>query len=77
MSQGMNCTVVPEVSIPGGSVDYFLVSVKDEKVRDFVAIEFQTLDTTGTVWPERQRFLASVGVHVRRRHKSRRQGERD
>jgi hypothetical protein len=41
--------VVPEVAIPGGSVDYFLVSAKGGKVRDFVAIEFQTLDTTGTV----------------------------
>jgi hypothetical protein len=57
--------VVPEVSIPGGSVDYFLVSAKGGKVRDFVAIEFQTLDTTGTVWPERQRALRSLGLPVR------------
>jgi hypothetical protein len=57
--------VVPEVSIPGGSVDYFLVSAKGGKVRDFVAIEFQTLDTTGTVWPERQRALKSLGLSVR------------
>jgi len=52
--------IVPEVSIPGGSIDYFLVSAKGGKVRDFVAIEFQTLDTTGTVWPERQRVLKSL-----------------
>jgi hypothetical protein len=45
------------MSIPGGSVDYFLVSTKGARVRDFVGIELQTLDTTGTVWPERQRFL--------------------
>lgn len=57
--------VVSEVSIPGGSVDYFLVSAKGGKVRDFVAIEFQTLDTTGTVWPERQRALKSLGLSVR------------
>jgi len=57
--------VVPEVSIPGGSVDYFLVSAKGGKVRDFVAIEFQTLDTTGTVWPERQRALKALGLTVR------------
>jgi len=57
--------VVPEVSIPGGSVDYFLVSAKGGKVRDFVAIEFQTLDTTGTVWPERQRALKALGLIVR------------
>ena len=57
--------VVPEVSIPGGSVDYFLVSAKASKVRDFVAVEFQTLDTTGTVWPERQRAVKSLGLTVR------------
>ncbi len=57
--------VVPEVSIPGGSVDYFLVSAKAGKVRDFVGIEFQTLDTTGTVWPERQRALKALGLSVR------------
>lgn len=57
--------IISEVSIPGGSVDYFLVSAKGSKVRDFVAIEFQTLDTTGTVWPERQRSLKSLGLPVR------------
>jgi hypothetical protein len=57
--------VIPEVSIPGGSVDYFLVSAKVGKVRDFVAIEFQTLDTTGTLWPERQRALKALGLTVR------------
>jgi len=31
---------------------------------DFVGVEFQTLDTTGTVWPERQRFLLSRGLPV-------------
>jgi hypothetical protein len=59
---GNELHVVPEVSIPGGSVDYFLVSVKKGKVRDFVAIEFQTLDTTGTVWPERQRLVKALGL---------------
>lgn len=54
--------LVPEVSIPGGSVDYFLVSLKENEVRDFVGIELQTLDTTGTVWPERQRLLQKLGV---------------
>lgn len=59
---GNELHVVPEVSLPGGSVDYFLVSVRDGKVKDFVGIELQTLDTTGTVWPARQRFLQKVGV---------------
>lgn len=54
--------VVPEVGLPGGSVDYFLVSVDGDSVRDFVGIELQALDTTGTVWPARQRFLREAGV---------------
>jgi hypothetical protein len=57
-----------EITIPGGSVDYVLISAKvidgKRKVVDFVGIELQTLDTTGTVWPERERFLNSVGVPV-------------
>jgi Restriction endonuclease NotI len=56
--------VVPEVSVPGGNVDYFLISVKGGKVADFVGIELQAVDSTGTVWPARQRFLKSVGVEV-------------
>lgn len=59
---GNELHIVSEVTIPGGSVDYFLVSTKYGKVRDFVGIELQTLDTTGTVWPERQRLLRSLGV---------------
>ena len=59
---GNELHIVPEVSLPGGSVDYFLVSVRDQKVRDFAGIELQTLDTTGTVWPARQKFLEQVDV---------------
>lgn len=59
---GNELHIVPEISIPGGSVDYFLVSVRNYRVRDFVGIELQSLDTTGTVWPERQRFLKSLGL---------------
>jgi hypothetical protein len=59
---GNQLHIVPEVSVPGGSVDYFLVSTKGSKARDFVGIELQTLDTTGTVWPERQRFLKEQGT---------------
>jgi Restriction endonuclease NotI len=59
---GNELHIVSEVSIPGGSVDYFLVSAKGGKVKDFVGIELQTLDTTGTVWPERQRLLKELGV---------------
>lgn len=59
---GNELHIVSEISIPGGSVDYFLVSAKDGKVKDFVGIEFQTLDTTGTVWPERQRLLKELNI---------------
>lgn len=59
---GNELHIVSEVTIPGGSVDYFLVSARKGKVKDFVGIELQTLDTTGTVWPERQRLLKSLGV---------------
>jgi hypothetical protein len=62
---GNEIHLLPEVTISGGSVDYFLLSVaQDGRIRDFVGVELQTLDTTGTVWPERQRFLQSVGVPV-------------
>jgi hypothetical protein len=53
---------VAEVEVPGGSVDYFLVSVNKGRVVDFVGIELQALDTTGTLWPACQGFLDSVGV---------------
>jgi len=54
--------VVSEVTIPGGSVDYCLVASRKGKVVDFVGIELQAVDTTGTVWPTRQQFLSSRGL---------------
>jgi hypothetical protein len=54
--------ILSEVVIPGGNVDYFLVSAKQGKIKDFVAIEFQGVETTGTVWPERQKFLLELGI---------------
>lgn len=60
---GNEIHLVPEVSIPGGSVDYFLVSTDyNRKVKDFVGIELQTMDTTGTVWPERELALRELGL---------------
>lgn len=62
---GNELHIVPEVSIPGGNVDYFLVSTdSNRKIKDFVGIELQTMDTTGTVWPERQRFLQEQKIEV-------------
>jgi hypothetical protein len=54
---GNQLHTIAEIEVPGGSVDYFLVSARNGKVIDFVGIELQSLDTTGTVWPTRQRFL--------------------
>lgn len=62
---GNELYLVPEVQIPGGHVDYFLVSAKEKKVKDFIGIELQTMDTTGTVWPERQKFLNECGIEVK------------
>lgn len=59
---GNDLHVLSEKTVPGGSVDYVLVSARDGKVRDFVGIELQALDTTGTVWPERERFLRDHGL---------------
>lgn len=60
---GNELHLVPEVSIPGGSVDYFLVSTdSDRKVKDFVGIELQTMDTTGTLWRERELALQNLGL---------------
>src|SRR5690606_33025645 len=45
--------VVPEVTMPGGSIDYFIVAFGNRgEILDFVGLEIQTLDTTGTkgVW---------------------------
>ncbi len=61
---GNELHVVQELTVPGGSVDYCLVSVRGGKAVDFVGIELQSLDTTGTVWPERQGFLRGCGLRV-------------
>lgn len=60
---GNELHLVPEVAIPGGNVDYFLISTDaDRNVKDFVGIELQTMDTTGTIWPERERALQELGL---------------
>lgn len=59
---GNELHVLQEVGIPGGSVDFFLASVKAGVVMDFVGIEIQTMDTTGTIWPQRQKAIELLGV---------------
>ena len=61
---GNELHLVPELTIPGGNVDYCIASVKAGKVKDFVGVELQALDSTGTVWPARQQFLHERDVHV-------------
>jgi len=63
---GNELRIVAELNVPGGSIDYCLASVRNGKPRDFVGIELQTLDSAGTVWPERQRFVATHGIPVKR-----------
>ncbi len=43
----------------GGSVDYFLVGLSGASIVDFVGIEIQALDTTGTgaIWQTREDLL--------------------
>jgi len=59
---GNELHIIPEVSVPGGSIDYVLASVKNGKVKDFTGVELQTLDTTGSAWGFRQSFLKSQGL---------------
>lgn len=61
---GNELHLIPELQIPGGNVDFFLASVRDGKVRDFVGIELQSLDTTGSLWAERQLLLQKLGIDV-------------
>jgi len=63
---GNELHLLGEQPVPGGNVDFFLVSPKKRKVMDFVGVELQTLDSTGTVWPERQRFLKQQGLRVKK-----------
>lgn len=63
---GNELRIVPEVTVPGGSIDYCLASIRGGKPRDFVGIELQTMDSTGTIWPERQRFVRKFGIRVKK-----------
>lgn len=48
--------IIPEVAMPGGSVDYFLVAVHKDQVIDYLGLEIQSLDTTGSgsIWSARE-----------------------
>jgi len=48
--------IVPEVAMPGGSIDYLLVAMRGDEVIDFLGVEIQSLDTTGSggIWSARE-----------------------
>lgn len=52
--------IVPEVQVPGGNIDYCLVAVRHNEIVDFIGIELQSVDTTGTLWPHRHNFLSQA-----------------
>ncbi len=57
--------VIPEITLPGGSVDYFIVSVQADTIVDYLALEIQALDTTGSVWFSRQKMIREeIGIPV-------------
>ena len=61
---GAELYLVPEIKMGVGRIDYVLAAVRDGKPVDFVAIELQTLDTTGSIWNERQELLKTHGYDV-------------
>ncbi len=61
---GAELYLVPEIKMDVGRIDYVLAAVRDGKPVDFVAIELQTLDTTGSIWNERQELLKTHGYDV-------------
>ena len=60
-TQNTQFFIVPEVAMPGGSVDYFLVAMRGEQVIDYLGLEIQSLDTTGSsgIWNAREDLYSS------------------
>ena len=61
---GTDLYLIPELYTEAGNIDYVLASIQDDSVIDFVGIEIQTLDTTGSIWPYRQEMLIENGYSV-------------
>jgi hypothetical protein len=57
---GNQLHVIPEIEVPGGSIDYIVASVYRGEIKDYLGLEIQALDTTGTVWPARQALLSEL-----------------
>ena len=50
---GNELYLIPEIQIPGGHVDYFLVSAKDKKVKDLLVLNYKQ-------WTQPEPFGLSV-----------------
>lgn len=61
---GSDLYLIPEVKTSVGRIDYILAAFRSNQLLDFVAIELQTLDTTGSIWNERQKLLIENGYAV-------------
>lgn len=59
LKSGLQYFIVPEVAMPGGSIDYFVVGTEGEEIVDYAGIEIQALDTTGSggIWDAREDLL--------------------
>ena len=51
--------IIPEVAMPGGTIDYFLVAMDGVTIADYIGLETQSLDTTasGAIWEARNDLL--------------------
>lgn len=58
---GSELYLVPEVKTSCGRIDFVLVAARNNVPIDFVPIELQTLDTTGSIWNDRQSMLIEHG----------------
>ena len=61
---GSDLYLLPEVTTSAGRIDYVLTAVRNGVPVDFVPIELQTLDTTGSIWNSRQELLSEQGYDV-------------
>lgn len=61
---GSDLYLVPEVKVADSRIDYVLVAIRNNCPINFVGIELQTLDTTGSIWNSRQKLLLDHGYPV-------------
>lgn len=54
--------VIPEVVLPEGQIDFILTLINKKTIENFVGVEVQSVDTTGSVWNERQKLLIEHGL---------------